>query len=66
MEIKIEIGKYYEFRRSFGKIVRGKLIEWNGPDKRVVFSELNKRGLLALDKLEKSELESFKEIDPDT
>lgn len=66
MEKVIEIGKYYELQRTFGRKIRGKLVEWKGKDQRLVIDELNNTGRIALDKLDDQEFISLKEIDADT
>lgn len=62
MEKIIEVGKYYEFKRTFGKVIKGRLLEWNGHKKYFKLKEFD-GSTLGLDGLNDKEFESMKEIE---
>jgi hypothetical protein len=65
MEKKIEEGKYYSLIRISGKVVKGKLIDWNGRYGPLKILEFNSGNILEIDRLTEQEFASMKEIRKD-
>jgi hypothetical protein len=62
MEMSIQIGKYYTFTRTNGKVIKGKLIQWTNKDSYFLIEE--KTSVSGFSGLSEDEFKTLKEVDP--